>query len=83
MLNLNQAIQHGRAVGVRFYVKTTGGAIFGGTKTTIPCTTDIGVFATDQDGRGISLHDFQEPLQIVRFQNHDALVVEHIFRPDG
>ena len=33
MLNLNQAIQHGRAVGVGFYVKTTGGAIFGGTKT--------------------------------------------------
>lgn len=33
MLNLNQAIQHGRAVGVRFYIKTSSGAIFGGTKT--------------------------------------------------
>ena len=33
MMNLNQAIQHGRAVGVRFYVKTASGAIFGGTKT--------------------------------------------------
>ena len=33
MLNLNQAIQHGRAVGVRFYVKTSSRVIFGGTKT--------------------------------------------------
>ncbi len=33
MMNLNQAIRHGRAVGVRFYVKTASGAIFGGTKT--------------------------------------------------
>ncbi len=32
-MKLNQAIQHGRAVGVRFYVKTAGEAIFGGMKT--------------------------------------------------
>ena len=32
-MNLNQAIRHGRAVGVRFYVKTAGEAIFGGMKT--------------------------------------------------
>ena len=33
MLTLRRALQHGRAVGVRYYIKTGAGAILGGRKT--------------------------------------------------
>lgn len=33
MLNLSQAIEHGKRVGVRFYVKNHHGYILGGTRT--------------------------------------------------
>lgn len=33
MLNLEQAIEHGKRVGVRYYVKNDAGCIMGGTKT--------------------------------------------------
>ena len=33
MLNLSQALEHGKRVGVRFYVKNDKGCIMGGTQT--------------------------------------------------
>lgn len=33
MLNLEQAIEHGKRVGVRYYIKNDKGCIVGGTKT--------------------------------------------------
>lgn len=32
-MNLNQAIEYGRRIGVRYYVKNSAGCIIGGTKT--------------------------------------------------
>ena len=32
MMTLNQAITYGKRTGVKFYVKTASGAIFGGTR---------------------------------------------------
>lgn len=32
-MNLNQAVEHGKRMGVRFYVRKTTGALMGGTQT--------------------------------------------------